>query len=150
MRANLLMALFKNDRGAIVGDLYRMEERVLACSHPATLAAACYAMGVEGLYFCSEKGVVECSFPLLEEDLPRLAALLSGEDEAHFMSGFATFSLIDFANPPSFDNQASIHWRAAAYHLPVKYLKNAPLLGSSKRFKKELRERNRFIYFPYC
>ena len=158
MQKNLMLKLYKNVRGAVIGDLYLTvqngedveQKRLLATAHPATICAGIFAMNVFDFELETKKGKKQFEFPVNERDLEELACLLSDQEYANFMSGFATFSRFDFANPAPFDNYAWIHWRTACHHLPKDLLEVVPTEPAPKSFKKELRERNRFIYHPMC
>lgn len=150
MENKIVLSLYKNSRDAVIGNLVVGEERVLATTHPATIAAAIYAMAENTIIFKSNKGEAEFSFPIKTEDLGALALLLDNQDQAHFMSGFATFSRFDFLYPLPFDDQADLHLRTAIFHMDDGLVRIAPLSPPLKGFKKELRNRNRYVYFPYC
>lgn len=156
MENKIVLSLYKNSRNAVIGDLVvrnkegNREERVLATTHPATIAAAIYAMAENTIVFKSDKGEREFAFPIRTEDLVVLACLLSNQDQANFMSGFSTFSRFDFLHPLPFDDQADIHLRVATHHLGEQLVRIAPLSPPPKEFKKQLRARNCYIYYPYC
>lgn len=149
MKNKIVLTLYANSRGAVIGDLYVGEARVLATTHPATIAAAIFAMAQNTIVFKSDKEEAEFAFPIKTEDLPELASLLDNQDEANFMSGFATFSKFDFLHPLPWDTQADIHHRVAVHHLSEQLVRIAPLSPPPKGFKKELRNRNKYIYFPW-
>lgn len=119
MANRIVLSLYKNSRGAVIGNLVVGEARVLATTHPATIAAAIYAMAENTIMFKSERGEAEFAFPIKTEDLVMLASLLSNQDQANFMSGFATFSRFDFLHPLPFDDQADIHLRVATHRKSV-------------------------------
>jgi hypothetical protein len=150
MQNKLVLSLYRNSRGAVIGDLYLGEKRLMATTHPATIAAAIFAMDEYDFVFKSKKGDEEFEFPVDSSQLDDLVRLLEDQAEADFMSGFATFSRFDFANPHPFDTQAPIHWRVAVHHLGAELVKVVPTEPAPKGFKKELRGRNRYVYYPYC
>jgi hypothetical protein len=150
MKKQLVLTLYKNSRGAVIGDLYRDEKRLIATTHPATIAAAIFALDEYDFVFKSAKGEGEFEFPVATGELDTIASLLADQSEADFMSGFATFSRFDFAHPHPFDTQAEIHYRVAVHHLTPDLVKVAPAEPTPKSFKKELRNRNKYVYFPYC
>jgi hypothetical protein len=150
MNNKIVLSLYENSRGAVIGDLYVGEARVLATTHPATIAAAIFAMAENTIVFKSNKREAEFSFPIKTEELPELASLLDNQDQGDFMSGLATFSRFDFLHPLPFDNQAEIHLRTAVHHLEEQLVRIAPLSPPPKGFKKELRNRNKYIYFPWA
>ena len=150
MGNKVILSLMVNSRGAVIGNLQVGEQRVLATTHPATIAAAIFAMTENTIVFKSNKGEAEFAFPIKTEDLPELASLLDNQDQGKFMSGFATFSRFDFLHPLPWDNHAELHLRVAVHHLDEQLVRIAPLSLPHKGFKKELRERNKYVYFPYC
>ena len=149
MKKRVVLSLYANSRGAVIGDLYVGEARVLATTHPATIAAAIFAMAESTIVFKSNKREAEFSFPIETKELPELTSLLENQDQGDFMSGFATFSRFDFLHPLPSDDQAEIHLRTAIYHLEEQLVRIVPLSPPPKGFKKELRNRNKYIYFPW-
>lgn len=158
MQNKLMLTLYKNDRGAVIGDLYLVTQggdkqtlkRLLATAHPATICASIFAMDRYEFIFKSERGEEEFEFPVDYIQLDALAMHMNDQAEADFMSGFATFSRFDFANPSPFDSQADIHFRVSAHHLGKDLVKIHPSLPVPKSFKKDLKYRNKFIYYPWC
>lgn len=150
MKNNLVLKLYKNTRGAVIGDLYLGDERLLATTHPATIAAAIFSMDEYSFVFKSKKGEGEFVFPIETGELDALGNLMVDQDEGNFMSSFATFSRFDFAHPMPFDTQADIHFRTAVHHIPKALLKIIPTEPQPKTFKKDLRNRNKYVYFPNC
>jgi hypothetical protein len=152
MKKNLVLSLYRNSRGVVVGDLYAFggQQRILATTHPATIAAAVFAMAEESFVFRAGNKEKQFKFPILLEELGPLASLLADQAEGHYMSCFATFSQFDFAHPLPFDTQAEIHFRVAVHHLKSELVAIRPMEPAPKGFKKELRNRNRFVYYPYC
>lgn len=146
----LTLKLFRNTRGAVIGDLYRGDQRLLATGHPATIAAAIFAMDEYDFVFTSPKGEGMFEFPVATGELDTLARLLQDQEEGAFLSLFATFSRFDFMHPLPFDDQADIHFRTAVHHLPKELVKVLPAEPVPKSFKKDLRNRNKYVYFPYC
>lgn len=150
MSNSLILRLYRNSRGAVIGDLYLDETRLLATTHPATIAAAIFAMDQYSFVFSSGKGERTFEFPAATKELDILARLLHDQEEGNFMSAFATFSRFDFSNPLPFDNQAEIHFRTAVHHLPKELVIVSPTEPVPKSFKKDLRNRNKYVYFPFC
>lgn len=158
MQNKLMLTLYKNDRGAVIGDLYLITTdgdnenltRLMATTHPATICAAIFAMDAYEFVFRSERGEGEFEFPVATSQLDELANLLVDQDEGKFMSGCATFSRFDFAHPAPFDTQAEIHFRVSAHHLPPELVKIHPAQPVPKSFKKDLKVRNKYIYHPSC
>lgn len=150
MNNQLVLQLYKNSRGAVIGDLYHGAKRLLASAHPATIAAAIFSMDEYSFYFKSKNGIGEFAFPVDIGELDALGCLIEDQAGGDFMSGFATFSQFDFANPAPWDTQADIHFRTAAAHLPTILLKVRPTEPPPKSFKKELKNREKYVYFPAC
>ena len=150
MKTQLSFKLYKNVKGAVVGDLYHDGRAILATTHPATIAAAIFAMNEKMFVFESSLGKGKFKFPLVDNELQKIASLLKDQDEANHMSAFATFSHFDFKQPHPFDTQADIHLRVAIHHLAPELVKVVPLVPVRKGFKKELRNRNKYVYWPIC
>lgn len=151
MKNTLVLKLFRNSRDAVVCDLHVNGVRVLATSHPATLAAAMFVMDEQKFEFYSEKGFGIFSFPMTPAELGFLVQLLQDPDEAKFFIGFSKFSGFNFARPqfPG-DTETDMHFRAAAHHLPSELRSILPSELQPTGFKKQLRKRNEFVYFPHC
>jgi hypothetical protein len=149
MKNKVVLTLYANSRGAVIGDLYVDETRVLATTHPATIAAAIFAMNEKSFVFKSKGAEVKCAFPIDDDDLSEMTSLLEDVDEGKFVINFAVFSQLDFLNPPPFDDQADIHLRTAIHHLEEQLVRIGPLSPPPKGFKKELRNRNKYVYFPW-
>ncbi|MDR5813829.1 hypothetical protein QCE62_09550 [Caballeronia sp. LZ033] len=145
----LTLLFYKNTSGAYVGDLYKGEQRLLATTHPATIAAAVFALDEYSLEIKTDKGAHTMQFPCEDDDLMPLTLLCVEPSMVHFITGLATFSATNFSAPPGFDKQADIHFRTAVHHLPDELVKNAPKGPVPKTFKAALRERNQFIYYPW-
>lgn len=150
MKNKLVLNLYKNSRGAVIGDLYLGDRRLLATTHPATIAAAMFSMDEYSFVYKSEKGIGEFEFPVPTEEFEGLEGLLLDQKEADFMNGFITFSCFDFAQPASWDDYSDMHFRVATNHLPTELIKVAPSEPQPKSFKKALRTQNKYVYFPYC
>lgn len=150
MKNKVVLTLYANSRGAVIGDLYVGETRVLATTHPATIAAAIFAMEENSFLFKLNGAEVECAFPIEDDDLSQITSLLDDVEEGKFIIGFAMFSRLDFLHPSAYDDQADIHLRVAVHHLGEQLVRIAPLSPPPKGFKKGLRNRNKYIYFPWA
>jgi hypothetical protein len=150
MKSKLVLTLLKNTRGAIVGDLCLGETRLLATAHPATLAAAIFAMDLDSFVYKSPKGEAELVFPVETEELDRLDSLLVGQEDEKFLNGFVMFSRFNFASPAPWDTEADIHFRTAVHHLDKTLVKVFPSQPVPKNFKKDLKIRNQYVYYPLC
>lgn len=99
MKAKPILTLYKNSRGAVSGDFYKGKKRLLATTHPATIAAAFFSMNECSFVFKSKKGKGEFEFPIDSRQLNGLAKLVDDQNDGDFLSGFATFSQFDFVHP---------------------------------------------------
>ncbi|MDN7407975.1 hypothetical protein QZM42_05375 [Burkholderia vietnamiensis] len=145
----LNLLFYKNSAGVHIGDLYKDEQRLLATTHPATIAAAVFALDEYSLTVKTDKGVHTMHFPCEDEDMMPLTLLCVDAEMVQFMTGLATFSNTNYSAPPGSDKHAEVHFRTAVHHLPDELVKNAPKGPVPKTFKAALRERNRFIYYPW-
>lgn len=150
MNNKIVLSLYENSRNAVIGNIVKGPTRLMATTHPATIAAAIFAMDESTIVFKTDKGEAEFAFPFKNEDFGALASLLDNLDQVVFMSGFATFSHFDFLHPAPFDDQAEIHHRVAAHHLGEQFVRIAPMSPPPKGFKRQLRARNCYVYYPYC
>lgn len=146
----LKLTFYRNSNDVWIGDLLDGETRLLATTHPATIAAAIFAMDEYSVHVETEQGSFEMEFPVNMGELDALGRLMLDQDMGKWMSGFCTFSRFDFVNPHPNDTQADIHLRTAIHHLPPEMVKVRPAAPEPKGFKKELKKRNRFIYYPWC
>ncbi|MGF6902591.1 hypothetical protein [Paraburkholderia sp. GAS348] len=146
----LKLTFYQNSEGAIVGNLDSGDRRLLATTHPATIAAAIFALDEYELEVATVTGSIRVSIPIETEVLDPLEAIMASSDMGKFMSGFATFSRLDFANPSQFDTSADVHFRTAVHHLPNELVKLRPAEPAPKDFSAELKNRNQYIYFPDC
>lgn len=149
MTQQLQLTFFNNSNGVPVGELSLDGKRMLATTHPATIAAALFAMDEEGLSVKTSRGECAIGFPVLSKDLENLNAIALKE-LAQFLSLFATFSYFDFAHPEPCDRHADIHFRTAVHHLASDVVKVRPIGPEPKGWKKELKKRNQFVYYPHC
>lgn len=154
MKKQPLLKLYRNQKGAVIGDLYIYKGQgrwwpVLATTHPATLCAALFSMGAAAFDFQSAKGSQSFGFPMQVEQLDALAELVEDTDKVQFMSGFATFSHIDFAHPDQGDTQADLHYRVATRYLPEEHVQRRPTGPEPEGFDVELARRNQTIYYPF-
>ena len=146
----LKLTFFPNSQNVWIGELLRDETRLLATSHPATIAAAIFAMDEYSVRVETEKGSFDIDFPLDMAELPSWLPIMLDAEMAQWMCSLYTFSQFDFVNPHPMDTQADIHFRTAIHHLPPELVKVRPTEAERKGFKKELKKRNRFIYYPWC
>jgi hypothetical protein len=161
----LTLTFFKNHHDVAIGDLYLGERRLIATNHPATLVAAMFAMKRKQLKVTtlvgSHTGVID--FPSGEEPFtplpvlkmrmdinPRLYQfrhLAADESEAAILEGLDLFSQDNWYEP---SDRADEYIRAAYHHLPPDVIERQLTKPAPKNWKKTLKARNEFIYFPEC
>lgn len=146
----LKLTFYPNSNNVWIGELLCDETRLLATTHPATIAAAIFAMDEYSLRVETEKGGFDMDFPLDMAELPSWLPLMLDAEMAQWMCSLYTFSQFDFVNPHPNDKQADIHFRTAIHHLPPELVKVRPAEAEPKSFKKELKNRNKYIYYPWC
>jgi hypothetical protein len=146
----LKLRFYPNSRGVWVGELLDDESPLLATTHPATVAAAIFAMDKCSLCVETDKGNFEMEFPVDMGELDPLGRLMHDEEMGKWMSLFCTFSRFDFVNPRPNDTQADIHFRTAVHYLPPELVKVRPSEPEPNDFRKQLKKRNQYIYFPWC
>lgn len=146
----LKLKFYPNSQDVWIGELFEDETRLLATTHPATIAAAIFAMDQYSLNVETDRGSFEMEFPVNIGQLDVLGRLMHDEEMGKWMSSFVTFSRFDFANPDPMDSQADIHFRTAVHHLPPELVKIRPSEPEPKDFKKQLKKRNQYIYYPWC
>lgn len=142
------LSFYKNSSGIPVGLLKSNGKPILATTHPATIAAALFAMNMEKCELTLGGMVNEIFLPFVCTS--ENAEIMNFSLEEKFVLNLGIFSGIDFLNPPAFDRQAETHFRTAVHHLPKNLVVKFPASPAPKSFKKELKERNKYIYFPYC
>ncbi|TXC81022.1 hypothetical protein [Paraburkholderia azotifigens] len=147
---NLELTFYRNSNDVWIGELSNGETRLLATTHPATIAAAIFAMDEYSVHVETERGSFEMEFPANTGELDALSQLMLDQEMGKWMSGFCTFSRIDFVDPHAMDNQADVHFRTAIHHLPPELVKVRPFEIEPKGFGKQLKKRNQFIYYPWC
>ncbi|TDG05113.1 hypothetical protein E1N52_27140 [Paraburkholderia guartelaensis] len=146
----LKLTFYRNSNNLWIGDLHDGETRLLATTHPATIAAAVFAMDEYSVRVETEKAGFDADFPLRMEEIPSWLSFMLDAEMAEWMCALYTFSQLDFANPHPEDTQADIHFRTAIHHLPPELVKVRPAEAEPKGFKKQLKKRNQFIYYPSC
>lgn len=145
----LNLRFFKNTSNVYVGDLYLDERRLLATTHPATIAAAVVALAENKLEVKTHKGSKEIEFPLGDSEIALLYAVSDDDEMSHFIDGLAKFSML-LTFPLPWDEQAEIHFRTAVHHLPSQLVKVVAEGPEPADFKKQLKKRNQYIYYPDC
>jgi hypothetical protein len=161
----LTLTFFKNSKGAPVADLHLGERRLLATTHPATIVAAIFAMGLTELTVVtaddSHTGKVNFMesgadiWPLVALNLrmqmnPRLYQfrhLAPAQNYAPLLEGLDLFVHENWYEP---NELADEHLRAAHHHLPKDLIKRPLVTPAPKGWKKTLARRNGWVYFPLC
>ncbi|WP_322092620.1 hypothetical protein [Paraburkholderia bannensis] len=146
----LKLRFYPNSRGVWVGELLDDETRLLATTHPATIAAAIFAMDQCKLCVETDMGKFEMTFPFEAGEGEPLGELMQDEQMMEWMGLFSTFSRFDFARPLPYDTKTDVHFRVAVHHLPAELVKVHPSGPEPKDFRLQLKMRNRFIYYPWC
>ncbi|WP_321910285.1 hypothetical protein [Paraburkholderia sp. J11-2] len=146
----LKLRFYPNSRGVWVGELLGDATRLLATTHPATIAAAIFAMDQYKLCVETDMGSFEMAFPFEMGEGEPLGELMQDEQMREWMRLFSTFSRFDFARPLPYDTKADVHFRVAVHHLPPELVKVRPSERELKDFKQQLTKRNQFIYYPWC
>lgn len=161
----LTLTFFKNSKGAPVADLHLGERRLLATTHPATIVAAIFAMGLTELEVVTTEGshIGEVAFQEPGTDLwpipainlrlqlnPRLYQFRHLAPAASFvplLEGLDLFAYEDWYDPTELADE---HLRAAHHHLPKDLIKRPLETPDPKGWKKTLARRNGWVYFPFC
>jgi hypothetical protein len=161
----LTLTFFENSRGAPVADLHLGERRLLATTHPATIVAAIFVMGLTELEVVTAEGshVGEVVFqepgtdfwpmPAINLRLqlnPRLYQFRHLAPAASFvplLEGLDLFAHENWYNPTELADE---HLRAAHHHLPKDLIKRPLETPDPKGWKKTLARRNGWVYFPFC
>ncbi|WP_322014922.1 hypothetical protein [Paraburkholderia sp. J12] len=140
------------ENSLLIGELISDDgQMLLATSHPATIAAALYAMDCKTLMLDYGPEAMEMAFPCGIALMVHACRLQLDGPLRQWLDTFMRFSSGNFSGtsealPP----YAEIHFRTAVHHLPVSLVKNRPMAPEPKGFRRELRERNRTIFFPLC
>lgn len=161
----LTLTLYKNDNGVSIGDLFLEEQRLLATTHPASIVASIFAMGLSRLKVTTPKGshtgtlrfVPEGSeavpLPVLKmrmdmnPELYQFNHLGSNSSEKAFLEGIDLFSNEDWRKPNEVCDE---YIRIAHHHLPPALIKHPLTNPEPAGWKKTMLEKNKFIYFPHC
>ncbi len=146
----LRLTFYPNHHDVWVGELFDEENPLLATTHPATIAAAIFAMDKHVVRVETEKGDFDMQFPFSAEQFSAVEDLIQDPQMANWMSLFCMFSRFDFVHPLPYDTHAEIHFRAAVHHLPAELVKIRPEGPEPKGFRRQLKNRNRYIYYPSC
>lgn len=161
----LTLTFFSNDNGVPVADLHLGERRLLATTHPATIVAALFAMGLTELTVVTadgrhtgkmnfnEPGADFWPLPAINLRLqlnPRLYQFRHLAPAAGYLpllEGLDLFAHENWWNPTEVADE---HLRAAHHHLPKELIKRPLETPDPKGWKKTLARRNGWVYFPFC
>lgn len=161
----LTLTFFKNSKGAPVADLHLGERRLLATTHPATIVAAIFAMGLTELEVVTAEGshIGSVTFTEPGEDFwpipainlrlqmnPRLYQFRHIAPAASFVPLLEGLDLFAYENWYDPTELADEHLRAAHHHLPKDLIKRPLETPDPKGWKKTLARRNGWVYFPFC
>ncbi len=161
----LKLTFFKNSNGVPVADLHLGERRLLATTHPATIVAAVFAMGLtelevvtaEGSYIgkfdFQEPGADFWPLPAINLRLqlnPRLYQFRHLAPDTNFLLLLEGLDLFAYENWFHPNELADEHLRAAHHHLPKELIKRPLETPDPKGWKKTLARRNGWVYFPFC
>lgn len=121
-----ILSLSTETVGVVAGNLFRGGGRLLSMTHPATIAAAIFAMGECKVVLLTNTEAVQFPFPISVADMCAVQRLIDDADEADFLWGLAKASWFDFHNPHPADNRArpQFHLMEAVSHLPEFLVRN--------------------------
>jgi len=161
----LTLTFFSNSNGVPVANLHLGERQLLATTHPATIVAAIFVMGMTELTVVTADGrhTGELDFAgpgdnLLPIPVPNALMQLDPHlyQFRHLSPAASYFLLLEgldlFANENWYEptELADEHLRAAHHHLPKDLVRRPLVTAAPKGWKKTLARRNRWIYFPFC
>ena len=149
MKKNIFVKL-DNVADAVVGRIYSDEVELFAASHPATVTAALFALGAEGFMFHHGEGIARASSIAADGTQCCLLPVADDSEGEKFVDAIIMFHNLSFKNGAPKDGIADIHFRTAVHHLPEASVQNRPTTPPPVGFKAELRERNKYVYFPNC
>ena len=159
------LTFFRNTKGAPVADLYMGERQLIATTHPATIVGAMFAMkrtrltvvttagshtGTLRFLDPDEKGIPLIVLKVFLENRPDLLQFLHlAPDESYvpLLQGLEIFALEKWREP---NDECDEYIRAAYHHLPKDVIERPLLKPVPKGWKKTLKRRNGWIYFPDC
>lgn len=149
MKKNTFIELDKNQAGAVIARIFSGEVEVFAASHAGVVAAALFALGVEGCMFYHGPDIENAS----STDLNGKPCCLVPAADDHLQEKFVDaiiFGQLNFQEAISRQGIADIHFRTVVHHLPPELVVNVPATAAPPEFQKELRELNKYVYFPDC
>ena len=147
MQTKFQISFYENSNGVTVGSLKLGNQKLIETTHPATIAYALQALSVEAVEIMHKSTHIQMSLPSVMVLSSQLSAL---GQHAKWLTNFMTFSQIDSFNPATNDTQADIHLRTAIHFLPKNLVKHVPTGEQPQNWKKELKFRKDFIYYPFC
>ncbi|WP_233863684.1 hypothetical protein [Paraburkholderia adhaesiva] len=146
----LKVSFYRCDNGVLIGALSGDGVRLLETAHPATIAAAIFAMDVPEYVIDTGAGVLDAQLPASPYLLCQIKELSMDVDMQQWLKVFWRLSWVKFDDTDDPDCHAEIHFRTATHHLPIKLIRRWPVGPEPKCFRKELRKRNRSILYPLC
>lgn len=147
MQNKFQISFFDNANGVTVGSLEIDNQRLISTTHPATIAYALQALGVDSVEIVHESTRFVLSLPSVMVLSSQLSAL---GHHAQWLSTFMMFSQVDSFNPPPIDTRADIYLRTAIYFLPKELVKHKPTSAIPQNWKATLKFQKNFIYYPHC
>ncbi len=90
----LRLGFYRNSKGIWVGDLHADQARLLATTHPATIAAAIFAMDEHSLMLETELGRFEMQFPFDQCEYDPIGEIIQDGQMAQWMESVLHFLAI--------------------------------------------------------
>ena len=149
MKKNTFIELDKNQAGAVIARIFSGGVDVFAASHPGLVAAALFALGVEGFMFHHGQDIENTSSTDLNDKFCCLLPAADDRLKEKFVDAII-FGQLRFEEAISRQGIADVQFRTAVHHLPPELVVNLPATPAPPEFQKELRELNKYVYFPDC
>lgn len=147
MQNKFQISFYENSKGATVASLTYGNQTLLDTTHPATIAYALQALGADAVDFEHQSQRHAMALPCMFTTHELMTAV---GKHVEWVVLFMFFSQIDSFNPPAQDKEADIHLRTAIHFLPEQLVTRKPTSAPRKNWKKELKFRKSFIYYPFC
>ena len=147
MQNKFQIAFYENHNGSTVASLKCGTQTLLDTTHPATIAYALQALGAGSVEFLHQSISYEMALPsmIITSDL-----LAGFGEHAEWVLRFMWFTQVDSFNPPAQDDLADIHLRTALHFLPKNLVVRKPTSAKPQNWRKALKFRKDFIYYPHC
>lgn len=161
----LTLTFFKNSKDVAVADLYLNERRLIATTHPATIVGAMFAMERSRLKVVTSLGTHTGNIEfhaLGDEQLPlsvikmrmdinprlyQFSHLAADASQKTVLEGLDLFSKDNWFEPSEVCDE---YIRVAYHHLPADVVKRELVKPAPTGWGLTLKNRNDFIYFPFC